>query len=118
MLRCPLAQGLIADDSLSISVWFCCARQGGDFLNVSWGSSGGALFLVFSVTAGGLRLEVGNLSRKSGMRPRLLESVLDHFCWTLAPSGCGDEMDVLLSLSSVFYSSNMALASSPQPEQV
>lgn len=118
MLRCPLAQGLIADDSLSVSFWFCCVQEGGEFLNVSWGSSEGAFFLVFGETAVSLRLEVGNLSRKSGMHPRLLESVCDRFCWTLAPGGCGDEMDILLSLSSVFYSSNMALASSPQPEQV
>lgn len=71
MLRCPLAQGLIADDSLSVSFWFCCVQEGGEFLNVSWGSSEGA----FGVTAVSLRVEVGNLSPKSGMHPRLLESV-------------------------------------------
>lgn len=38
MLRCPLAQGLIADDSLSVSFWFCCVQEDGDFLNVSWGA--------------------------------------------------------------------------------
>jgi hypothetical protein len=69
---------------------------------------------MFGVTAVSLRLEVGNLSGKSGMHPRLLESVCNHFCWTLGPSGHGDEMDILLSLSSESYCSNMGLASTPQ----
>lgn len=68
---------------------------------------------MFGVTTDSPRLQVGNLSGKSGMHPPLLDS-LDHLYWTLGPSGHGDEMDVLLSLSLVFYSSNMCLASVPQ----
>lgn len=76
MLRCPLAQGLIADDSLSVSFWFCCVQEDGDFLNVSWGlSEGGSIFLMFGVTIDSPKLQVGNLSGKSGMHPPLLDSL-------------------------------------------
>lgn len=66
---------------------------------------------MFGVAKDSLKLEVGNLSGKSGMHPCLLESVCDHFYQTSGPTRHGGERNILHGLSSAFCSSDMGLAS-------